>query len=274
MKVETNLPVVFLTLLVIIIVIIGYLEFKKLNERIKMLEYLNKGKGNKGPPEKSVDNVVIEKVENPVVDQKATNQAQTHNEVISERNNNRVQEWQMNNEKDNIINTLNKKEEYIEEIDDNQHVFFNRGVFPPQPQMMYKVMEVDERDEIIEKINNDETINFENNIPEEKVLISEIGDEVNKEVNIDSDEKGSENNLNPEEEHGIESKEEEQNISSDESVEEINLKEINEEDEFSKNKIIVDESFSVNALKTICKNLGIQSSGNKTTLIKRIMDNQ
>ena len=31
MKLETNIPVVFLTLLVISIVIIGYLEIKKLN---------------------------------------------------------------------------------------------------------------------------------------------------------------------------------------------------------------------------------------------------
>ena len=54
----------------------------------------------------------------------------------------------------------------------------------------------------------------------------------------------------------------------------INLKEISDEDDFSKDKISVDESFSVNQLKAICKNLGLQLSGNKTTLIKRIMDNQ
>ena len=60
----------------------------------------------------------------------------------------------------------------------------------------------------------------------------------------------------------------------EDSVEEINLKELSEEEDFSKNKIIVDESFSVNQLKSICKNLGLQLSGNKTTLIKRIMDNQ
>ena len=84
------------------------------------------------------------------------------------------------------------------------------------------------------------------------------------------------------EEQGVEVKEESPDISDggsgdesvEESVEEINLKELSEEEDFSKNKINVDESFSVNELKAICKNLGLQLSGNKTTLIKRIMDNQ
>ena len=37
-----------------------------------------------------------------------------------------------------------------------------------------------------------------------------------------------------------------------------------------KEKIYVDETFSVNQLKSICKNMGLQLSGNKTTLIKRL----
>jgi hypothetical protein len=41
LKLETNLPVIFLTLLVIAIVVLGYLELKKLTERIKVVEYLN-----------------------------------------------------------------------------------------------------------------------------------------------------------------------------------------------------------------------------------------
>jgi len=276
MKLETNLPVVFLTLLVIAIVILGYLELKKLNERIKMLEYLNKEKKVKSPPEK-VDNVVADKVVDDVEQKIVNNGDQKHHEVISSETNNRVQEWQMNNEKDNIINTLNKKEEYIEEIEGDQHVFFNGGMFP-QPPMMYKVMGVDERDEIIDKINNDETINFEN-IQEEETLINEIGGEGNKEIIIEGGDISDNGDI---EEQCVEVKDESSDISGDgsgeesveESVEEINLKELSEEEDFSKNKINVDESFSVNQLKAICKNLGLQLSGNKTTLIKRIMDNQ
>ena len=139
-------------------------------------------------------------------------------------------------------------------------------------------MGVDERDDIIDKINNDETINFEN-IQEEETLINEIGSGDNKEIIIEDGDVSDNGDI---EEQGVEVKEESPDISDggsgdesvEESVEEINLKELSEEEDFSKNKINVDESFSVNELKAICKNLGLQLSGNKTTLIKRIMDNQ
>ena len=44
LKLETNLPVIFLTLLVIAIVVLGYLELKKIHERLKLLEYATKEK--------------------------------------------------------------------------------------------------------------------------------------------------------------------------------------------------------------------------------------
>ena len=259
MKLETNLPVVFLTLLVIGIVVLGYLELKKMNERIKVIEYFNNGKKNS--PDKLND--VKENIVHDVVE--GVNKV----DGLKDNGNNRVQEWQMNNEKDNIINTLNRKEEYIEEIEEGQsRVFFNGGMFPPQSPMMYKVMDGDERgekDEIIDKINNDETVDFENNNGEEEILMDEIGDEVNKEIIIEETDGGTD---------GGTEEDDDSDMSGDESVEELNLKEINDEEDFSKNKISVDESFSVNELKVVCRNLGIQFSGNKSTLIKRIMDNQ
>ena len=45
-------------------------------------------------------------------------------------NNNRVEEWQINNDKENIINTLNRKEEYVEEIQEGkEEVFINAGLY-------------------------------------------------------------------------------------------------------------------------------------------------
>lgn len=278
MKLETNLPLIFLTLLVISIVVLGYLELKKMNERIKILEYLTKdkkGTQKKELPKKVGD--VIDSGENIVTDKKPPN-------MVSQENNNRVQEWQMNNEKENIINTINSKEEYIEEIQDGNDVLVSEGGFP-HPSMMYKVMGVDMdiRDEIINKINNDEPINFENDIHEEEILIDGMGGEVNKgfiEEHHSESEKDIEENIETESNSSEDKEDNEDNEddgddeSEGESIEELNLKEISEEEEFSKDKIIVDESFSVNQLKSICKNLGLQLSGNKTTLIKRIMDNQ
>ena len=56
LKLETNIPVIFLTLLVIAVVVLGYLEFKKLNERIKVLEYLNKEKEKKKEGNNDIEN--------------------------------------------------------------------------------------------------------------------------------------------------------------------------------------------------------------------------
>ena len=264
MKLQANLPVVFLTLLVICIVVLGYMELKKLNERIKLVEYLVK---DKKPLEKK-DNI---DVKNHVIEEKPKRN-------ISEDNNNRVQEWQINNEKENIINTLNKKEEYVEEIQGEQEgVFVNHAGFPPHPSMMFMGMGVTE--DIIDKINNDSNINFENiEEDEENMLINNMVEGVQKEIeeiNDEDDDKGYNSESQSISDEDSDDKEKNEGSEEDEeSVEGINLKEISEEEEFSKDKIFVDESYSVNELKAICKNLGIQFSGNKSTLIKRIMDNQ
>ena len=275
MKLETNLPVIFLTLLVISIVVIGYLELKKLHERIKVLEYnINKEKKKENKPEKvkTMDNVVPDIVP-----------PEGKSEIVPE-NKNRIEEWQMNNEKENIINTLNRKEEYIEEInneEEQQMSFLHEGGMYIQQPMMFKTM-VDDTDDIIEQIRNDEDINFEN-INEEEEMFNKLNentkediiDENKNEPEIDIEEKVENENENENENEDDNVSHSEKSISeNDESGEEINLKEINEEDDFSKSKIVVDETYSVNNLKTICKNLGLPLSGNKTTLINRIMDNQ
>ena len=273
MKLETNLPVIFLTLLVISIVVFGYLELKKLHERIKVLEFSNKEKKNVSSKVEKVEKV--EKMNNDIVSHE-----KMKTEIVPE-NTSRIEEWQMNNEKENIINTLNRKEEYIEEINDEekQMTFFHEeGMYINQPMIHNTIVaENGYTDDIIEKIRNDEDINIEN-ISEEEMFnklngntVEETSDnelDIGEPVDIINQ---SENISNPEK---SDSENGSDNDESDESDEEINLKDINEEDDFSKSKITVDESYSVNDLKSICKNLDLPLSGNKTTLINRIMDNQ
>jgi hypothetical protein len=290
MKLETNLPVIFLTLLVISIVVFGYLELKKLHERIKVLEFSNKGKKNVPSKVEKVENmnndlVSQEKMNNDLVSQEKmdndlVSQGKMNNEIVPE-NTSRVEEWQMNNEKDNIINTLNRKEEYIEEINDEekQMTFFHQeGMYINQPMIHNTILDDNGyTDDIIEKIRNDEDINIEN-ISEEEMFnklngntLEETTDNDDKELDIG----GQVDIINQSENISNSEKSDSENGSdNDESDEEINLKEINEEDDFSKSKITVDESYSVNDLKSICKNLDLPLSGNKTTLINRIMDNQ
>ena len=152
------------------------------------------------------------------------------------------------------------------------------GMYIHQPMIHNTIVaENDYTDDIIEKIRNDEDINNEN-ISEEEMFnklngntLEETTDNDDRELDIG----GQVDIINQSENISNSEKSDSENGSDDDdSDEEINLKEINEEDDFSKSKITVDESYSVNDLKSICKNLDLPLSGNKTTLINRIMDNQ
>ena len=256
LKLETNLPVIFLTLLVITIVVLGYLELKKIHERLKFLEYANKEK----------EEIINEKVETETIEEIKKEVSPVNG------NNNRVEEWQINNDKENmvkenIINSLNNKEEYSEEVDEeNEKVFFNDGLYGA-PSDILKMM--NSGDDIIDRISKDEYVDFENT---ENQMFNDITDEQeNDEQENDEQENDEQEN---DENYYVETPNEDNYEASEGSIEDINLKELSDEEDFSKTKINVDESYSVNELKVICKNLGIQLSGNKTTLIKRIMDNQ
>jgi hypothetical protein len=265
LKLETNLPVIFLTLLVIAIVCIGYLELKKLQERLKVLEYHNE-------ESKKMENVDLE-VQN--IQQEKENFSVQNTPILEQphQSSKRVEEWQMNNEnekfiKENIIETLNKKDEYIEEIDGEgieERVVFGDPMFPNQP-MMYQMMG-DESEQIIEQISRDQELTFDT---EENMI---DGGNVNHGDEDENDERESDDKESNEDEKDLDVKEEESESGETEG-EEIDFKEIPANDDFEKEKIVVDESFSVNELKIICKNLGLQHSGNKTILINRIMDNQ
>ena len=260
LKLETNLPVIFLTLLVIAIVVVGYLELKKIHERLKLLEYHNE-------ESKKIDNVDLEVQKNQP--EKENFQLQTTpNLEQSQLSSERVEQWRMDNShekmsKENIIETINKKDEYIEEINDEEReerVVFDGSMFP-HPQMMYQIMG-DESEQIIEQISRDQELTFDN---EENMLDEGDFNHEDKKESVDEDE--------DEDEEDSDDKEVESESGGTEG-EEIDFKEIPADDDFEKEKIVVDESYSVNDLKAICKNLGLQHSGNKTTLINRIMDNQ
>ena len=270
LKLETNLPVIFLTLLVIAIVVLGYLELKKLTERVKVIEYLNTKNEDKEKTNQSIntkgpsdgrDTPPKEDTVFPITHPTSLGDGLRVGEEEVQGNfpikNMRVEEWQMNNEKDYIINTLNRKEEYTEEVDEEEdgrgQPFMEEGYDPSV--MIYEEMnegnrDIEEDDDgLIEEVGDHDIGNIEE-------VIEEVLEEVIEEV-VEDDE-DDEDNEDDEDDEG----------------DEIDLKGISEEDDFSKNKIVVDESFSVNDLKKVCKNLGLQSSGNKTTLINRIMDYQ
>lgn len=257
LKLETNLPVIFLTLLVIAIVVIGFLELKKITERIKHLEY-NLKQINK--PDEVVD---IEDKKNPLPIQETLISENSEKIKVWQDNNeiDKINNWEDNNEKDNIIDSINKyrynnemndeiDDEINDEIDDNdpenkvENGFI--GKFSIHNYMMYN--ETDTPEENTSYIQDDE----DDEVDEE--------DDENDEDDKDSFEIDKNSNQNSED-----------NVEND--IENIEIQGSHDDENF-KEKIIVDESYSVNELKNICKKLGLQHSGNKTTLINRIMDNQ
>lgn len=264
LKLETNLPVIFLTLLVIAIVVVGFLELKKINERLKVLEYINKDNKNDientKKEEKSESIEVLNDVTEDIEKQK-----------ISEPNNNYVEQWQMNNDKDNIIETLNNRNEYMEEVGDEEEMYLQGGAYGPPPGVQERLSPTDE---IIDKINRDENIDFENPVNDRDDYSGRGEDKSENKYDYEYD--GSVvNDEKSDDESDKKSDEKSSEKSSEKSDEEIvDLKDVSDGEEFEKDKISVDESFSVSELKAICKNMGLQLSGNKTTLIKRIMENQ
>jgi hypothetical protein len=67
-------------------------------------------------------------------------------------------------------------------------------------------------------------------------------------------------------------------ISGQGKVEEVDVEkddeEVSEEESEEEDKVVIDESLSVKQLKSICEEMNISQSGNKSQLIKRIIDNQ
>ena len=102
--------------------------------------------------------------------------------------------------------------------------------------------------DIIDRVSKDEYVDFENT---ENQMFDDI---TNEHDENDENDEGDKND----EHYDVETPKEDSLEESEGSIEDINLKELSDE-EFSKTKIIVDESYgSVNELKAICKNLGIQ----------------
>ena len=281
LKLETNVPLIFLTLLVILIVVLGYLELKKINERIKILEYQNREK-NKDSNKDINKNInkkdYIDEWQNNNEKIKTDNLNNDIENNISRNNGYIIQE--NDSIKNKIINQLNKNETFNN--DEEYNNYFGEDQIDDNIDNIvkdYNYMKVnqhlDDKELPKNELINDDNINLDDddniNLNDDIINLDDDDDDNNIDDNIIDgikleDDKDIKSNID---------KNIDDNKSETSEISEIiNLKEINDEEDFEKEKIVVDESYSVNQLKTICKNLGLQLSGNKTTLIKRIMENQ
>lgn len=310
LKVESNLSIIFLTVLMIGILVTGFFEFRKLNSKINHLYSIMDSRkkslpqsGNEtdlstlydpktqespkvnGPP----GNVQISKEqiinriknnhqmdEEPPIISKIINQEGGKNRGIEE---NKYEEGPASLPGEEEEGVENDEEEYdikdepeggdrIERDYRGNHdyhhfssfIMSSREMANPKTNSIEEITDTESSNS--DGSSNDESHQSIHSEEEDVDGIEDIKENDNPEIEIEN-----------KDDFKIEiQKKEESN--SDEEEEEIILKNLDEDEDFQKEKIIVDESFSVNQLKQLCKNMNLSISGNKSTLISRIMDNQ
>ena len=246
--IESNIPIIFLTIIIICIVIYGYLEIKKINNRFdsinsKIDSLINK-EDNKD--KNDINTVIMEDImthkrdieegeveyDNFEKEEKLEQEYEEEAEVLlnnyNENNNEYVDEWKYNrNEKIidlNVSPEENYKELIIQKINSNDN---------------------EEKMEI-EEFSGSENASEEQE--KDSDIVDEIVNQMGEEKDVDYE---GVSILNMDKDNDEEEKEEEQ-----------------------EEEIVIDERMSVNQLREICRELDLPQSGNKSKLIKRINEHK
>ena len=305
LKIESNLPIIFLTILVIASIIIGFLELKKVNLKIntigKVLETkindMNKKLDNTPPPQTKSN-----KLKNEIPLSKDDNE---DNKISLTTN---YKEDKVNEDKIDIINKINQmNNEVCEEENDEgkyneiSHPFIQSGILLPN-QFNFLNKEFHEGSVDIEEINdikykgnleeNDDTKidNIEKDVYSSKVgsgQVDDVNDDVNdevEEVEEVEEEYGDGSNDSDDSEESEDGSDDSDGGGGDDDDDDdddetsiVDLKElvVDEGDGvFEKEKTVVNDNYSVSQLKQLCKNMGLSVSGNKSSLIMRINNTQ
>ncbi len=276
LHIQSNLPIIILTVLVICAIVLGYLEFKKVNTMIDLINNRLDGLKNIKPELK------------PKV---SDNVSKLPLETSQEPTQSPIQEPPQND-----TENLDKKQ--IEKmpspppknIDPLSAVMgglpFGGFMLQTGGPMMPMGFEAKDMKDITE-IGLDEDINDEE---KDEINVMEVEDiNVEKEIfgleNDDNDDNISESSQSYSDDSDQSDDEDEviDLISGQGKVEEIDVEKDDsdsseegqmEQSEEEEDKIVIDDSLSVKQLKSICEEMNISQSGNKSQLIKRIIDNQ
>ena len=264
-KIESNLPIIFITLMLIGITVFMIFEFKKINERInKIVTIIN------GDKIETIDEIKKESIDPNISREENRNQRveqwRQKSDFINENKTNNMEESDF---KQNIIDNINnpQREEPVSGQEEEEYI--DRNMFTTMIMSRGLMGEENTRADI-QEITQENVEQFEDEESEDEESELERYEESEDERDEESsDERDEESEDERDEESGAE-------IHEESDIEEvIDLKNITTmPDDFEKEKIDVDESYSVNELKQLCKNMGLSVSGNKTTLISRIMDYQ
>lgn len=284
LQIQSNLPLIILTILVICIVVIGYLELKKVHNSI---DTLNNRIDSLKKNETKI-NIKDNSLKQPIQSNMNLNDKEIniYSDIPSEQ-------FDSNSDKLNTPEELNTQEELNTSSGelDNMSSEMN-GVPPGFPietmmasmpfgnivlqggpilPMGFEAKNMDDTDMTFEEedIDNNQEIN-EQQLTEENIQeINEINNLV-EEINQND----KESNISE-----LSNSDEEDSSEEDSSDEEDSDKDSDKESEVNKNinfnpVIQIDESLSVKQLKIICEDMNIPQSGNKSQLIQRIKQHQ
>ena len=273
-QIQSNIPVLIITIALIVITVIGFLEFKKISNRIDSimsniesmrdnglsdLSDNNSLSDNNGLSDnnENLDLSAMYKMGEPVQEGKSSVMKDDYEE-----------EYEVNNEKQEISQVREYTENASADSLSTKQLFITKNINP--------------NDFIIDKTNTSNEIEeIDSDSYSDSDRSSDYSDETTSVVSQHS-EKGGILNIS----EIIDSKPEDKDVS--ETVQDLlNGVEGEELDKglndtiTSDNKslindesLMIDESMSVNQLKQICKDKGLSVSGSKSKLISRIKENQ
>jgi hypothetical protein len=280
-QIQSNIPVLILTIALIVIIVLGFLEFKKLSSRIDSISsniesMKNNNDDNDIENDNSngddngidTDNVVFSEGYRGEVIEGVSMVKTTQQENQMKMNSNYEEDYELNNQESM------RQREYIENDDKED----------PNTRQLFITKGINQSDFNIEKENDDnENDNSDNSdsysdTDSRSDGTSEYSDDSNKGggiMNISEILNSNPEDINETETvedllNGVQGEELDKGLE-DKSLEDKGLEDKGLEDD---KPMIIDESMSVNELKEICKVKGLSVSGSKSKLISRIKENQ
>lgn len=278
---QSNIPVLILTIALIVITVLGFLEFKKLSNRIdSIMSNIESIKGNNEDESNTDDEMKLSNIYSMEPDEIRENiQDQQPENIINQ------DKYEENYEEQNLGKNDNKVREYIESSQPKE--WATKSLIIAQSIKADDFTISKGNDNKIEELNSDSDDDSYSDSDSESDTGSDEGD---KKYSSDSDDESDEDNKEEKEvlKNDMINISEMLNTPKDDQVD--NMDEINtvqmllsgvEGEELEKelkegqdlSNIEVNDNMSVNELKQICKIKGLSVSGNKGKLISRIKEN-
>ena len=273
LHIQSNMPLIILAILVICAIILGYLEFKKVHSTIDIL--VNRLDNIK----KNQSHTDTKKEEEPTFEKSTESPSPIMSPITQIEPN----EEEPNTEKKNVKKvSMNPLENMMNSLPFGNIMLQTGGPIIP---MGFEAKDINDLDNTTleeEEINNlnKNQINIleeENDLNKKEILnieenlsnLSESSDGFSDISNDISDSTDDENNDDVDD---IVDDDEDEDDGDDDDDDDDDDDKSNNIEEIE--KVIIDDSLSVKQLKSICEEMNIPQSGNKSQLIKRIIENK